>query len=232
MVEHRSLNDIDNSYLSRESPTSNGCCDDRMASAHSSPITHSSQTINLDFVSASTSPSHSDITLSPSPPAYDDIDDIKLLSRTPGLHGCPIFPPYILPDGSDSAGTGSQFSFPMSRKQLTKQLLSPRWSSHWAVPKKIAVSTKFWGGYKGGESPTRHPKKSPTIDDATQTIDLTHEIRITNQNVVSHGGFSDIYRGEWDQGTSLTAFPKGGYNEDRKSVPVRHVCRQSKCVLT
>lgn len=230
MVEHRSLNDIDNSYLSRESPTSNGCCDDRMASAHSPPITHSSQTINLDFVSASTSPSHSDITLSPSPPAYDDIDDIKPQSWSLGLHGCPIFAPYILPDGSDSVGTGSQISFPMP--QLTKQLLSTRWSPHWAVPKKIATSARFLGGYRGGESPTRHPKKTPTIDDATQTIDLTHEIRITNQNVVSHGGFSDIYRGEWDQGTSLTAFPKGGYNEDRKTVPVRHVYRQSKCVLS
>jgi hypothetical protein len=41
------------------------------------------------------------------------------------------------------------------------------------------------------------PKTAQTIDSATQVIDLTAEIEISSLEVVSQGGFSDIYRGVW-----------------------------------
>ncbi|TFK35601.1 kinase-like domain-containing protein [Crucibulum laeve] len=45
-------------------------------------------------------------------------------------------------------------------------------------------------------------RKRSTLDEVTQTSDLTAEITIISEYAVAYGGFSDIYLGVWDDGYS------------------------------
>ncbi|KAF9457872.1 kinase-like domain-containing protein [Collybia nuda] len=128
----------------------------------------------------------------------------------------PYFASYASSTHNSSFNAGPNSLISMSSKQWMKQepLLS-----QWRIIKKIIGIIKNWGG--GHSVPKKslpRPERTPTIDNVTQTVDLTKEVRIPNQNVVSHGGFSDIYRGEWEQGSeSLT---KDGNSEGVSTVQV------------
>jgi hypothetical protein len=82
------------------------------------------------------------------------------------------------------------------------------------MAKIIAIGSKISVGGRMDNNPFRRPKREHTIDNATQVVDLTTEIRITSSEAVSHGGFSDIYRGEWDHYTATAVSPNGGSNVD------------------